>query len=213
MKYVIALSVLVIWSSQIEAQNKPKPYLFENFMEGTLFYATAPPRTAKFNYHLVGQEIVMDFENKKVPVNNFPNLDSVQVGDHTFIVVDGKSYEKLIHSPIQLLVDYKYTSQIEANEGAYGTKSHAAKVVVANQRIGPNDFYALEWNEGYELVNRSDYIIVSADGKWSKFNSVNQLAQIFKDRKKEIKAYASEHKTEFTQVGDIEKLVQFAISQ
>lgn len=188
----------------------PRPYLLDSFVDGTLYYATAPPREAKFNYHLVGQEIVMDFENKKVPVNNFPNLDSVRIADRKFILVEGKSYEELIGGKIQLLIDYRFTSQIEANEGAYGTKSHAAAVVVADQRIRPNDFYSMEWNEGYELINRSDYYIVR-DGEWSKFANFNQLGQIFKDKKKEIKQYVSDHNVELHNVNQVRDLVLFAL--
>lgn len=191
---------------------KPKPYLLDTFTEGVLYYATTPPRNAKFNYHLVGQEIVMDFNNNKVPVNNFPNLDSVHIGNQNFILVDGKSYLQIWNGPVQVLMDYKYSSQIEANEGAYGTKSHSAGVVVADQKIRANDFYATEWNEGYELVNRTECYIVE-NGKWEKFTGVNQLSQIFKTKKKEIKEFASQHKTDFHNPEDVRKIVLFALEE
>lgn len=210
----LLVSILILFFSQYSFSQgqHPRPYLLDSFVDGTFFYQSAPPRTAKFNYHLVGQEIVMDFENKKVPVNNFPNLDSIHIGDRNFILVDGKAYEELIGQPTRLLVDHKYTSQIEANEGAYGTKSHAASVVVADQRIRPNDFYALEWNEGYELVNRTEYYIVEGDN-WSKFNSPNQLGQIFKDRKKEIKKYASENNVDLHNTDQVKAMVLFAMGK
>jgi hypothetical protein len=194
------------------SQNKAKitPYLLDSFVDGTLYYKASPPRNAKFNYHLLGQEVVMDFNDNKVPVNSFPNLDSVHIGDRNFILVEGKSYEQVIQGPVQLLMDYKYTSQIEPNTGAYGTKSHAAAVVVADQRIKPNDFYALTWNEGYELVNRSEFYIVQND-KWSKFSTANQLGQIFKDKKNEIKDFASQNKTNFNSTEDVKELVNFIL--
>ena len=89
--------------------------------------------------------------------------------------------------------------------------SLADGVVVADQKIKPNDFYSMEWNEGYELINRTEYYIVK-DGKWSKFNNVNQLGQIFKDKKKEIRTFASENKIQFDQTEDVEKLVRFTVS-
>ncbi|MBK8506671.1 MAG: hypothetical protein IPL46_33485 [Saprospiraceae bacterium] len=191
-------------------QEKPRPYLLDTFTDGVLYYSSALPRKAKFNYHLVGQEIVMDFNNNKVPVNQFPDLDSVHIGNRNFILLDSKSYELLIRGPVQLLMDHKYTSQIEANEGAYGTKSHSTSVVVADQKIKTNDFYATEWNEGYELINRTDYYIVE-DGSWQKFTGANQLVQIFKAKKKEIKEFVSEHKTDFHNRDDVKKIVLFAL--
>ncbi|NND35444.1 MAG: hypothetical protein HKN76_22845 [Saprospiraceae bacterium] len=208
-------SVLVVIASLIyfqiagqEAAN-PSPYLLDSFVDGTLYYAGKPPREAKFNYHLVGQEIVMDFNEKKVPVNNFPNLDSVRIGPHNFILIDGKSYELLINDKFQLLLEYRYTSQQQANEGLYGTKSHTQGVVVANKSLKPNDFYSLKWHKGYELVDRSEFFIWQ-EGEMQKFGNVNQLAQIFKNKKKEIKEFASKNKSDFSRIEDVEKIVRFA---
>ncbi len=208
--YSFACFLVTHGSLYSQDEGKLTPYLLDSFVEGTLYYRTAPPRNAKFNYHLVGQEVVMDFNNNKVPVNNFPNLDSVHIGSRNFIIVDGKSYEELIKGPVQLLMDYRFTSQIQPNEGAYGSKSHAASVVVADQRIRPNDFYALEWNEGYDLINRSEAFIVE-NGKWSKFDNVNQLSQIFKERKKEIKEFASSNKITFHNPEDVKKIVEYIL--
>lgn len=186
------------------------PYLLDSFIEGSLYYKGKPPRVAQFNYHLVGQEIVMDFNEKKVPVNNFPNLDSVRIGDHLFCLKDGRSYELLIPGSVELLLDYRFTSQQEANEGLYGTKSHTQGVVVANKTLKRNDYYSLHWNEGYELVNRSEFYI-SENGTSSKFGNANQLGQIFKSKKKQIKEFSNQEKIDFAKSEDVIKIVRFIL--
>ena len=212
MRYSKYLLIIFLSASCIDAGAQSLtdlcPYLLDSFVEGKLYYKEKPPREAKFNYHLVGQEIVMDFNGKKVPVNNFPNLDSVRVGSHNFVLIEGRSYELLLRGEVDLLLDYRYTSQQEAVEGLYGTKSHTQGVVVANKTLKPNDFYSLKWNKGYELVNRSDFYIFQ-DGKLSKFGNVKQLTQIFKNKKKLIKDFASQNNTDFHKADDVTQIVRF----
>lgn len=205
------LVILFLWVTDVlMAQDTLTPYMLSSFVDGTLYYSHAPERTAKLNYHLVGQEIVMDFNDSKVSVNKFPNLDSVRIGDRLFVLREGKSYELLHGGDIEFLANHRHTSHRAAEEGLYGTRAHTGGVVVVNKTVLPNDFYSEKWNKHYELANRLEYLVVR-NGKVTEVNSIAKFSAVFKNKKKEIRKFASEHKINYFDTDQMLDLYLFSI--
>ena len=195
-----------------DGRRSRSPYLFPEFMTGTLFYQSAPSKDAKLNYHTLGEEMILEHRNLKVPINDMEGLDSIHLDDRTFIRREGKFFELLISHPDELVVQHRSSSQLEARTGAYGSKSHTSQIVTMLDEVRQPDFYDLEWKGEYEIVNRMAFWL-RQDGAPQKASNLKQIGQIFPEKKKALRKFAAEHKIDFLKPEDVKKLVLFCLEQ
>ncbi len=191
------------------AQKLETPYLLDSFSLGAIYYKTGENREASLNFHRVTQEVVIEFNEKRVPIPDFSKMDSVDMDGHVFVFAEGRPMEILLYNPVSLYADHKCTSQLMPNAGAFGVKSHSTKVVTEKrERVG---VYTWQLDNGYEIKDRTVFWLV-LDDQWNKFGNVKQLGQLFSAKKKLLKKYADEHDIDFGNSADVREIVSFAVS-
>ncbi len=196
--------------SQKEAGDKPSPYLFPEFQEGTLFYRSTTPQTAALNYHKISQEMVMKLREHMVPINDIETVDSIHLDAATFVRIDDRFYEQLAAAEMQLLVQHRSTSQEATKTGAYGQTAHTGGVEVHGAIEKRIEFYALHWEDHKNIIDRTEYWVKDGD-KWHKANNFKQLANIFTDKKKQLKTFVSENKLRLDRPADLARAFKFCV--
>lgn len=206
------LMPLCLWSQDEKRKELVSPYLLADFSSGILYFAGRTTQTVSLNYHKVSEQLVMAHLNSKLPIEDITTLDSATIGAHTFVKSDGRLLEQLIASPNQLLVRHRATVQLEAKEGAFGTKSQSTNVdrVVLGQEVAGN--YDLRWSDEYRFVAHTEVWFVR-DGVLHKANNAGQVGSIFPEIRKEIKNFVAAQNIDFDNSRDIRKVFLFCLDQ
>ncbi|NND33189.1 MAG: hypothetical protein HKN76_11415 [Saprospiraceae bacterium] len=184
------------------------PYLFAEFTTGTLFYSENRHSEVLLNYHRIKDQMVVAQVNARIPIDDIERLDSVRIDGHVFIKKEGSWLEIRRSKKHDLLIKHHATMQIEAKEGAFGTKSHSTQVnqVAFGDQVAGN--YDLIWSEEYKFLPRNEYFFITNAGL-HKANNLSQVAKIFAKHKKAIKNYALNMKVDFKSPDQVHQLFLF----
>ena len=201
--------VFLMAASQTTEPNTP--YLFPVFLPGTIYFTQSDPKEVILNYHMLKQQMVVAQSHVNIPITDISAIDSVLVGKQIFIKKSGQWREQLIPPPHQLVVGHHASLQLEAKEGAYGTKSHSIQVdqMFFGDEVAGN--YDLLWSDEYKFVVRREYFFLR-DGQMKKTNNMKQIIKLFPNHKKSIKDYAASRKVDFKQPDQVRLLFSFCLA-
>ena len=202
MKFFITSIFLIVFSLSGFSQKtttKSIHYVLPEFSTGTILMKDGSKQTGLFNYNALSENFALKKDEEILALSKsvITNLDTVYVANRKFFKKDDKFYELLLKSDRELYVEYKckLSSSTEASSGYGGTsQTTSGRSVVAIENTG--NMYALELPEGYNVSLDIDYWI-KKDKVLTKITTLNHFKKVYKDQKKEIKAYRKKNKVDF----------------
>jgi hypothetical protein len=196
------------------SQKKPTKsihYVLADFSSGSILMKDGTKQIGVLNYNALSENFALKKDEDILALSEsvISNIDTVYVANRRFFRKDGKFYEFLLKSEIELYVEYtcKLSSSTEASSG-YGGTSQTTSGTSLSAIENAGNLYALELPDGYKVSLDIDYWI-EKDEELTKITTVNQFKKIYPDFKKEIKVYRKKNKVEFESPITVLKLVEY----
>lgn len=215
------LSVVFICVGMM-AQYSPNtkwPYLYEDFADGTIFFAGNQKKSAKLNVHLAGNVLHYIADDGRVYENTSKNIVRVEIGSDAYLFSDNKLMQILETEGtniVALLVKADFNSLL-AGEGAYGSNLNSS----ATRNLSSLDLGGLETPEhGKMLQERNDgktipiskelYLIIG--GKTIKATKGNVSDFVGKNNQDAFKAFLKSNKISWKSPSSLKGLLVFLSS-
>jgi hypothetical protein len=192
-----------------EAIKTDLQYMFNNFMDGTIYYNDNSAYKAKLNYNFLTDEIHFIDENDKVmAAANVDNIKAVSIANITLIHNVKGFFELVENGDFSLLFKWKCKILEVGKPGAYGINNNTSKVEQFDNL--PNRVEKLD-----VVTNTKVYVeIIPYLNKNNKFimaNSAKKFTKAFKHNT-EISKFIADNPINFKSEDDLIKLTKFCNS-
>ncbi|BAO75545.1 hypothetical protein [Winogradskyella sp. PG-2] len=210
MKLFITSIVLIMFVCFGNSQNKSKHYVLPEFVSGSILMKDGTKQIGVLNYNALSGNFALKKEAEILALSEtlVSGVDTVYVANRKFFRKDGKFYEFLLKSDIELYVEYKckLSTSTEASSGYGGTsQTTSGRSLSVIENTG--NIYALELPEGYNVSLDMDYWIDKGE-VLTKITTVNQFKKLYQDHKKEFKTYRKKNKIDFKTPSTVLKLIE-----
>jgi hypothetical protein len=196
----------------LSAQQVFYSFLFDTFHDGKILYVNGGERTAKLNYDKVIERalfMLLDVDSTILELANTSEIAELNIANRTFEhVKNGLFYEKIEAGQVFFYVRWKSTVVSKGKAGGYGTRSATGAIDNVSQTMSRGGLYNLKSSEEFAL-NSHNACYLKIDGKFRRFNSFKALAKLFKNREKEIEAYIKAENSDFDNLEDIKRAVEY----
>jgi len=214
MKFYTISIILIVLSFSSYSQNKSsqsKHYILSEFSSGSILMKDGTKQIGVLNYNALSENFALKKGEEILALSQsvITNLDTVYVANRKFFRKDGKFYEFLLKSDIELYVEYKckLSSSTEAS-GGYGGTSQTTSGISLSSIENEGNLYDIELPEGYNVSLDIEYW-VKKDEVLTKITTVNQFKKVYKENKKDIKSYRKKNKVDFKTPSTVLKLVEY----
>ena len=190
--------------------------LFPQFENGTVILKNRTKSNALLNYSMLQQEML--FQNSDGTIMAFADaLDIivVNIGDRRFFPISSKGlfYEEIQAGKGSFFVQYKVNIISEGKASAYGGYSQTTAITsystISNATTGTT--HKLNADEKFRLKKDNFYYLQSGKS-YKKFTSAKSLGKLFKGKGLKIEEFAKEHSTNFNNINDIARIVEYGYS-
>lgn len=191
---------------------KNSMFLFNSFMDGEAYYNDGGISKGILNYNVVYEEISFIKENQILSLSNSSELDSIRIGNKSFLYINKKIYEIMSYGKIKVLFYRKPDLSSSKPAGAYGTSSTTASV---SKKTSVYTGKGIWGGKHCNIQNESDTKIPVLKKIYLLINnelilaSKPQILRQFKNHKTEIKSFISENSINFQDKNDLIKLTVF----
>ncbi len=220
MKNVIIISLISLISLNLFSQeniynNKftdNSMFLFNSFEDGEAYFNDGGISKAKFNYNVVYEEICFVKGSQILTISNSSTLDSIRIGNASFLQINKKVYEIISFDKIKVLLYRKPNLSSSKPSGAYGTSSTTASVSKKTSFYTGRGIWG---GEHCNIHNESDtgipilkkiYLLINNELILA---SKSQINKRFKDHKTEIKSFVLDNSINFQNTKDIIELTKY----
>ncbi|MEC3880669.1 hypothetical protein [Parapedobacter sp. 10938] len=194
------------------AQDPLSPFLFEDYNDAVVHFHGGQTSTEKVNYNLVESALYfIDQRDGQVKVvANYRGIDSLVIAGRTFLLDGENALEKVSDDPT-IYIRFNASSTQKPPPVAYGGTSKLASVDVYSTAFfqGLGSDRKTPEQEVSEIYH--DYVI-ELGGKRKKFSNFKQFHRIYRDHKKALEKYVTEHELDFNDVKGIIALCRYAAS-
>jgi len=130
---ILVFSLTIGWLSAKtqETVSVEKPYFFDEFKRGTVFFSNNEAATAMLNYNFVSQQVqFLDHQNDNqiLDLVRQPNLTHIKIENTTFVPVDRVGFAAVIQDGPVTLLHRKRVFVERDKTGGYGIPNSAAAV-------------------------------------------------------------------------------------
>lgn len=208
-------SLLIIFSfpqSSFSQSNdslvQKQSYLFEQFVDGSVFLKSGETDEAPLNYNANDQTLLFRRDGKMYTLTGLSDVDSIHIGQKKFVPFKNVIYEVITNTgKVDLYMTY--TSKINRMVTAAdynGTSKQSASQV--NNTV--TDVYLSRPYKGdYAVTIERHYWLRKGDALY-RVNSIKQFLKPFSSQMAlAIKQYAEANSINFSKEGDVVKLVNF----
>ena len=184
-------------------------FKYADFTEGKIFLKDGSEYGAKLNYNRVfGQITTIDRIGKAAPLSNIETLDKVTITNDTFYFFNNNVLEKITHfGNGNLYLKQTMVYVVEQKDGYNGTPdviSDASKKIYDAEP--KKEDVNIEKNSQFKVIN--EYFIADQSMNFISANKKN-FYDLFADHKEELKTFLREHSTDFSNINQMEKLLQY----
>ncbi|GAO45598.1 hypothetical protein [Flavihumibacter petaseus] len=195
----------------LHAQNGGDPstkgYLFSRFVPGFVKMKNGATQTVSLNYNMLEQSLIYLQDDQQMTITNPDEVEFVMINDAKFIAIKGKFYHQITETPVALLVTYtaKVDRMVPTADKAATEKRD--QDVVSNT---VSDTYVTKrYKQDFNYTPGKTYWLKNGQ-VLTKANTEKQVAAAFPKKSDEIRTYMKENKTDFSDVGSVEKVILFA---
>ena len=188
-------------------------YRFSNFREGTAVFKHGGTTTAKFNYHLLNEEIqFITINGDTLAIAEPYSLKYITVDSSLYYYFEG--YVEVIENNKSLKLARKLRLDIKWEKiGAYNQPSPSGSIrtpsrILLGNTVGAN----LTLNQDIVIQKDFSYYWLDKYGTVLKATKTNLLKFLPPDAKISIEDYLKKNSTDFRKESDLRKLFQYSLS-
>ena len=220
MKEICCFALLLSICSSSFAQNDDKMslqqsmYIFPEFVQGTVHFKDGSDQAASLNYNSFFQEMIFQQNGRMMAVDNTSAIDTVYLRNSKFIPVDTMFYEvrKANGSATYYVLHGCKVSREEVNtNSAYSGKSVTGAVQTIDLgifRLSAASPYDLKLPVAYR-VTHSQLFFVKNEKRMLPLNNMRQMKKALPGHNEVLKTFLKSNDIDFSNEGDIQKLLVF----
>jgi len=215
MKRTTVLSIFLCICAFAKTQNtiEVKPYFYDEFKLGTVFFSEGTPVRARLNYNFVTQEMqFLNHQNNDEILNlvRTPKMTHIEIGSDIFVPVESRGFAHVIvDGPITLL--QKKRVFVEADrKGLYGTPTSTAAVET------PDNFFERGLtgqrftNFVFDTKTRTELKLYFMKNNRVYTASRRNFLRLYSEIRPQLEKYLSEHDVDFRNDEHLRGLTRFA---
>lgn len=187
-------------------------YRFTRFNDGVAIFKNGGKTTARFNYHLLNQEMQFLAENGDTLSLADPfSIKSITMDSNLFYYSNG--YLEVMVNHEHLKLGKKIKLDVSAEKiGAYGQASPSGSIRSPNKLILQNTGKNLSLNQDLLIRKEFSYYWLDEYNIVLKATKANLLKLLPPDKKNNIEEYLRKNKIDFTKEEDLKKLLQYSVT-
>ena len=213
----IMLAALTLTAQKYEP-NTRWPYIYEDFVHGTIFFEGNQKSEADMNIHLAGNILHFVDANGRIMKSEPNKVIRVEIGSDAFLYNGGRLMQILSNSGnnVLLMLTRADFGSMNSSGGAYGSSlNSSASVDLSSLDLGGLDNPEMgrmlqEKNEGRVIPVVKEYYFI-IDGRQVD-TSKKSIEKIVGDRVAEWKSFLKENKIKWKDAESLKKVLDF-ISQ
>lgn len=185
-------------------------FLFNEFIEGDIYFKDGNTSLADLNYNIFFQEILFMKNEQSLVLNMLNDINSIKFDSIEFMILNGKIYESIIISNTHNVIKSRKIDHGSASntEGAYGGSTETSatedwKYMV--EKASGVTYYPNVHNEDdkeFKMITR--YFILKNDKIYSL--TKKKLYKLFPEKGEKIKNYIKNNKLSLSVDNDIIEL-------
>lgn len=233
-KTIFTLSVLLLISTTIicasnhelamnkealqqEDEQLPGQFLDPVFQFGWVNFKDGAISEQNFNYYLnLNQICYLNEEGNPLVLSDLSDIESVTYGKRTFLPIDKLKVAEVVktfsNDLVLLLQRQSKVSRVSDSSGPYGTSTETASISRLNTMHEWDINQQLEAESMYKRIIKENFILLK-NGESHKISNLRSFRKVFRSRWADIRAYASENKTDLENYQDLINLIEFANQQ
>lgn len=187
-------------------------YMFPYFSEGVAVFKKGEKITARFNYHILNDEIqFISLNGDTLALADPFSIKYITIDSSLFYYSEGYLEVILINENIMLARKLKLNTTTE-KIGAYGQTSPSGSIRTPNRVIMGNTGKDLTINQDLIIQKEYTYFWLDKYTTVLKANKSNLLKLLAPDKKSSIEEYLKKNKIDFRKESDLKKLLQFSLA-
>jgi hypothetical protein len=204
----VVFLLLTASAGAIAQSTSPSPFIFPEFVKGTVLQKGGAAVEALLDYNIISQEMMFDNNGTKLVLDQ-DNIDTLYIQDRKFIPARQVYFEKLTNTAIPLYVQYKSTAVPPGPSDRIGGGSNqVGGAVISKKTIENADKYSMKLPEGFKLKNEDAYWLQKG-GQFSPANDLKKVIKLFPSKGEQITAFVKENNIDLTSKADLIKLINF----
>lgn len=187
--------------------NNGTPYLFDDFVEATVYFKSGAQFVEKMNYNLAVEKFffIDRKDNEVKQLSNPEDINVIKFGNRVFYPEDGKGIEILPTNPT-VYVQYKGHIRQEGKRCAYGQISETSSIRSYGGTYTSGGAH-IDFNpEKLTVENRYNLYWMEVKGKKKQFKNFKQFLKFYPKHKEELQKYIETNKVDFDNVEQIKML-------
>jgi len=195
-------------------KTNPSPYVFPEFVKGTVLQKSGGVVEAVLNYNTITQEMMFAQNGSNLVMDQADNIDTIYIENRKFIPARSVYFEKLTETSVPLYIQYKSKALKNGTSYDMGGGSNAAIggfVGTRKDNSGPNKIMSYDMNlpDGYQIKTENEYW-VQKGGAFYPTTNMKKIVKLFPGKETAIDAYIKENNISMTKQEDVVKLIMFA---
>jgi len=191
-------------------------YLFSEFKQGTARRKSAPPVEGLFNYDVTQQNMQMLDQNGQVSVVGKNDIMVIIIDGRNFVPSQGTAddifFEGIKTPHGEFYVQHRGRAVSRGKDVGYGMTSETVSVTnISALSSGGAGRVNLSSADKMDIQDISIFYVAD-NNRFRQINNLSNLTSVFKSHKSQIKAFASENKTKFTDMDDVAAIIDYAYS-
>lgn len=182
--------------------------LFPEFTHGTVLMKSGARNDTLLNYNSLTEEMLFTRNGKTLALTNLDQIDSVFIGNRTFVPMQKKFVEVIYHNSFDLYALNRASIIDPGKPAAYGGTSHTSAITPLSSFVSGGQTYDLKVPEGSETKGFIEYYL-KQDDKTTAFQSIRQLSKLYKGKKSQFNNYVRENRITYEDQESLVELIRF----
>jgi len=186
-------------------------YQFPVFSEGVAVFKNGGRTTARFNYHMLNEEVQFISANGDTLALADPfSIKYLTIDTNTFYYSEGY-LEVIVNDESLKLARKVHLNTRWEKIGAYGQASPSGSIRTPNKLILRNTGRDLSINQDIIIQKEYTYYWLDKYSTALKATKANLLKLLSPDKKRSIEDYLQKNKIDFKKESDLKKLLQYSL--
>lgn len=205
------LFLLWFFIQDVHAQPSQLPvalthYVLDSFTIGKVLMKSGATSVQKMNYNILTGEMIFESGGKFLAIAAPQEVDTVFLGQRTFVPVEEHFYEWLTGTQPALFKEYGYSIKEPETEAGFGATSTTTAAAPLKQLIRSGGAYELRLPDEYKVIPKYSFW-VQKEGRFYKLNNIKSLVNLYPAKKHWINEWWKKHDAQFSKHEDLIALI------
>ncbi|GAA4336508.1 hypothetical protein GCM10023149_45370 [Mucilaginibacter gynuensis] len=203
---IASLFISVTALAQDTQSGKLSPYVFPEFVTGTVLQKGGASLEASLNYNTITEEMMFEKDGQKLVLDQGNIIDTIYLNKRKFIPARQVFFEKITNTLTALFVQHRGKA-IKSNFKS-NNENQAASMNAKKAEAPTVDKYALLLPDGY-VMQTDDKYWLQKGMEFIPLTSLKKIIDQFAGKEAQIENFVKDNNISLNKAGDLIKLIEF----